>query len=387
MNVLYLMPAEGFGGAERQGLIHIRWMRMQGNRVTAVVGKSPAMVSQLEESEQDTLWLDSFPPALPNDSSVSGALIHASHWFGGLRRFANLLAPVVEDRKIDVIVANRTFAWVLGAALHRRTGTPFVIRAGSRPRMAFLAPAARLMDQFGATPTLLISNCRAVEAALAPHINVPRMIVPNAVDLEQFRPRNTGAACRRLGLDCDRRRVALAIRPSADKGMELLFEVARRTRIVYPDIEFVIAGDYHQRSRYMAAAERANLVGCVKFLGHIDNVADLYATCQLALLTSPADSIEGSPNALLEAMACQRPVVATAVGGIPELISNGQEGFLVPDDQPQQAVEAILRLMHDEALRDQMGNAGHRRARTKHAPRFIVRRMMKRIARHVVVGS
>ena len=77
----------------------------------------------------------------------------------------------------------------------------------------------------------------------------------------------------------------------------------------------------------MEAIAQLGLGDVVKFVGHIDAVADLYAASDLVMLTSPNHSIEGSPNALLEAMACGKPIVATAVGGIPELIQDGSRGL------------------------------------------------------------
>jgi glycosyltransferase involved in cell wall biosynthesis len=72
---------------------------------------------------------------------------------------------------------------------------------------------------------------------------------------------------------------------------------------------------------------------------------------------------EGSPVSLIEAMAAARPVVATAVGGVPDLVRDGEQGLLVPPGDPSATAEAIVGLLRDGARRRAMGAAGRRRVR------------------------
>ena len=222
MHILYLMPASGFGGAERQGVLHIHWLRRLGHCVTAIVGRSEPMVRNLADTSNDTIWFDDFPPTRSAKSTVLGDVMCATRWLRGVTDVAGQLEHLIRERDIDVIFANRTFAWAIAAQLNRFTGCPFVLRAGSRPRRDYLAMGARLFRSFDAEPSLFISNCHAVEDRYKAYIRVPRMILPNAVDLEVFQPRNRISACQVLGLEYNRPRVALAIRPSADKGLTFL---------------------------------------------------------------------------------------------------------------------------------------------------------------------
>lgn len=377
MHVLYLMPAEGFGGAERQGVIHIEGLRALGHRVTAIVGRSAPMTRRLSGgwNSEDTIWFDSFPPPR---AAAAGVLTHCQYglsWSQSVRRNAREVRNIVNGRDIQVVVANRTYAWVIAALTELRSGLPYVIRAGSRPRVEWMSGILRIARVLQLEPSLFFSNCRAVERCFEPHLRCPRVILPNAVDLREFGPRDFRLSCQQLGLDPLRPRVALALRPSHEKGIELLCQVASLVREVRSDIEFVIAGDYWERHLCQRVVRDRDLADTIRFVGHIEQVAELYGASHLVLLPSRSNSIEGSPNALLEAMACSKALVATSVGGIPELVEHGCEGILVRDRDAQAMADAIMELLQDKCARQAMGCAGRRKAGTQHAAPSIVQRL------------
>ena len=93
----------------------------------------------------------------------------------------------------------------------------------------------------------------------------------------------------------------------------------------------------------------------VEFLGHRSDLADLIKEAQGTVLPSRD---EGLPLVALEAMAASRPVVASAVGGLPALIDDGKNGLLVQHDSPRDLADALIRLRNDPALRRTLGRAG-----------------------------
>lgn len=113
-----------------------------------------------------------------------------------------------------------------------------------------------------------------------------------------------------------------------------------------------VAAALHQQSRTLKLAER------VDFSGWQENVAGLYAGCDLYV--HPSHS-EACPLAVLEAMAAGRAVVATSVGGVPELVVDGHTGLLVPPRDPVRLAEAITQLLQDDGTRAQAGDAGRAR--------------------------
>ena len=109
-------------------------------------------------------------------------------------------------------------------------------------------------------------------------------------------------------------------------------------------------------------ASQLNLSENILFLGRRDDVSSLLACCDLFVLPSWA---EGLPNCVLEAMAARLPVVATRVGGIPELIEDGRNGLLVPPKDPAALAAAIRRLLEDSSLADKLAQGAQERARTE----------------------
>src|SRR5207237_10506535 len=103
----------------------------------------------------------------------------------------------------------------------------------------------------------------------------------------------------------------------------------------------------------------------VHLLGHRLDIAAILARCRAACLCSSA---EGLSNALMEAMAARLPIVATAVGGNPELVRPGENGLLVPYGDPQSLAEKLFELLTDEARADAMGRQGRARVEAELTP-------------------
>jgi len=127
----------------------------------------------------------------------------------------------------------------------------------------------------------------------------------------------------------------------------------------------VIVGDGPDRSALERLTRTLGLQRSVIFTGMRANVAPFYALADVFALPSLS---EGSPNALLEAMACGLPIVATRVGGVPEIASDGTSALLVPAQQPLAMAGAIARLLDDAALGGQLGAAARRRVLADYTP-------------------
>src|SRR5690606_16452936 len=112
----------------------------------------------------------------------------------------------------------------------------------------------------------------------------------------------------------------------------------------------------------------AGLTGRVRFLGWCRDLPALYGTVDAVVLTSRN---EGTPVALLEAMAAGRPVVATAVGGVPDIVEHGRSGLLIGDRDPAAIAGAVGRLAREPALRAELGRAGRAQAGRFRASRLV----------------
>ena len=122
--------------------------------------------------------------------------------------------------------------------------------------------------------------------------------------------------------------------------------------------EAVIAGDGPDRPAVEGEVRRLGLQSVVRLAGERDDVGELLAKADLFVLSSRS---EGLPLSILEAMATGLPVVASRVGGVPELVVDGETGLLVPPGDPHALAAAIERLLDDPALRRRLGTAGRTR--------------------------
>jgi sugar transferase (PEP-CTERM/EpsH1 system associated) len=141
-----------------------------------------------------------------------------------------------------------------------------------------------------------------------------------------------------------------------------------------PEARLVLIGEGPERAKIEACVREYKLAGRVVFLGLRRDVARLLAAADLFLLTSIS---EGIPLTVLEAMAAGLPVVSTRVGGVPEIVADGQTGLLAPAGDDEALAAVILQLAGNENLRRQLGDAGRERART----RFSEERMVGEYAR------
>ncbi|MBC7224401.1 MAG: glycosyltransferase family 4 protein, partial [Anaerolineae bacterium] len=130
-----------------------------------------------------------------------------------------------------------------------------------------------------------------------------------------------------------------------------------------PDVELRIAGtgDPAYRARLEAFIREGGLEGSVRFLGVLDRMGMVraYESCGMVLLSSRQET---APGIICEGMAAGRPVVATAVGGVPDMVADGETGFVVPPGDPAALADRTVHLLKDEALRQRMGAAARERA-------------------------
>ena len=142
------------------------------------------------------------------------------------------------------------------------------------------------------------------------------------------------------------------------KAHEVFLDAATRIRAAVPDVRFLIVGDGECRSALEARVDALGMRDAVRFLGWRADLDRLYADLDVVVLTSRN---EGSPVALIEAMAAGVPVVATAVGGVPDVVAHGTSGLLAPLDDAATLAEHTVTLLRDRARALAMGSEGRSR--------------------------
>jgi len=144
-----------------------------------------------------------------------------------------------------------------------------------------------------------------------------------------------------------------------EKNHALLIKAFSQVASECPKIQLWLVGDGELREEVQRTVSRLALHHKVFFLGIRADVADLLAKCDILVLSS---DYEGLGLAVIEAMAAARPVVGTAVGGIPEIVEDDVTGILVPPRDSNALARAILRLVRHRGIRSQMGKEGQKRA-------------------------
>jgi glycosyltransferase involved in cell wall biosynthesis len=198
-------------------------------------------------------------------------------------------------------------------------------------------------------------------------------VVPLGLDLDPFLDGGAAGQLRReLGIGPAAPVVAIVARLVAIKAHEVFLEAASIVSRQRPDVRFVVVGDGERRAELEALVERRALGGAVHFLGWRRDLPEIYRDVDVVALASRN---EGSPVSLIEAMAAGRPVVATGVGGVPDLVEHGVNGYLVDPDQPAAMAEALLALLEDPGRREAFGGAGRKRV----YPAFAADRLLRDI--------
>ncbi len=193
-------------------------------------------------------------------------------------------------------------------------------------------------------------------------------IIPNAV---VFAPEPPAEAQPPAELR-ERPLVGVIARLQPEKGVANFLKAAARVTPEFPEAHFVVAGDGPLRQELATLTKDLNLRGHVHFLGFRSDASALMKSLDVLVVPSVT---EGSPLVTLEAMAAGVPVVASAVGGIPDQIRHDKEGLLVPPGDPDALGDALLALLRDHERARRLGEAGRRHAASQFSHATMVRQI------------
>jgi glycosyltransferase involved in cell wall biosynthesis len=306
--------------------------------------------------------------SLTDDGPVGEAIRRdgiAVHALRAQRRPARALLEFVRrlrDLRPAILHAFLFHANVFGCLAGRLAGVPRVIASlrvceEGRPRRAAIERLAlRLADRIVCVAAAVRDHARRKAGLPADRL----VVIPNGIEI----PHDSTAGPRPF-----RRRVLTVAHLRPQKGIEDLLRAVPAVLAAVPDASFTIVGrDDAGGCRRMARS--IGVESAVRFAGETDAVGPFYDDADLFVLPS---RWEGCPNTVLEAMAAALPVVATSVGGTPELVVEGTTGLLAPPRSPAALARRIVELLQDPARARAMGAAGRARV----AAEFSTRRMVE----------
>ncbi len=274
------------------------------------------------------------------------------------------MARILDDARPDLVQTNSTFAHLYGGLAARRHGLPciwyFHDLVEARRLRGGIARFWRLLASVSATHVVAVSQ--AVLDSLGVDSSTGTVIYAG----QKEPPAATAPDLRtRLGLSQDVRLVGYVGRIAHVKALDVLAKAAQRVIRTASQTHFVLFGEalFGQTGYRQALVEqvaRAGIADHWHWLGYVQNVTAYLPQIDCVTLPSRREALG---LALLEAGIAGKPAVGTRVGGIPEVIVDGETGILVPPEDPEALADAILRLIQNPVQADEMGRRAQARVR------------------------
>jgi len=277
---------------------------------------------------------------------------------------AGRLVRILRSHRIEVFHAQDVYSDILGVPCARVARVPLVV-ASRRWHESTPRPVHRIASRLGFRLADVVTvNSASTAATMLAEMRLPPervVVVSNFVSeaaFEQLSPSSIAEWRARLGLPTDRLVIGCVARLVPVKHHDMLlrgFAAMRQATACH----LALAGDGPLRAPLEAAAAELGIAGRVSFLGHVESDRNLNQLFDIVALSSRH---EGFPNALVEAMAAARPVIATAVPGNVDAVEAGRTGLLVPDSDPTALAAALDDLVANAGLRETLGMQGKARA-------------------------
>ncbi len=360
LRVVRLMDRLNVGGPARQAIELSARLGAPSWRTVLAYGTVEPHEESLENAAKERgLSLEYIP-----------ALARPLNPLADLRAFFAILGLLRRERP-QVVHTHKSKAGALGRVAAAWAGTPVVIHTyHGHVLHGYFNPIANRIFRFiesllaRLTDRIVVLTKTQRDELLGLGIGRPEQyaVIPSGVDLEPFLRSESlrGKLRGELGIADAVPVVGIVGRLVPIKRHEDFLMAAKLIVGELPDCRFLIVGDGERKAELEDLSYRLRLQGRVHFLGSRADMPKINADLTVGVLCS---TNEGLPMALIEAMAAGKPVVATKVGGVPDLVVNGETGLLVEPERPEKLARAILEVIQDPARAKKMGARGREAAR------------------------
>ncbi len=342
MRVLHVIDSLNPGGTERQCLALVRRLSARGVANALFYGRTGPL---LRDAERLTDTLRPSPAIRFRSVRIPLQLIQ--------------LARMIREWAPDIVQTYGFYSNLPGLLAASFARVPVRV-AGRRQLAQYLSPAQRLADRWAwKLAHRVVVNSEAVREQVVSRegMRADRVVViRNGLDLGEWRTADRGPN----GGDGDVV-VGMVAHFRKMKDHPTFLRAAREILSVVPSVRFHLVGSGTLEGTARDIAQRLGIAAHVDFLGGLEGEALRSAVRRFRVSVLSSKDNEGLPNAVLESMGAGLPVVATAVGGTPELIEDGSTGFLVPPGDAAALAERVVLLLKDPGLARAMGERGRQR--------------------------
>lgn len=338
MRILHTESSLGLGGQEYRVLLEAQGMEKRGHVVVV---------------------------ATPQDSQLAVLAglrgLQVKMMTSGNRGWMTLIPSylrVITKCEIDVVNTHGSLdSWAAPIAGRISSRHPIIIR--TRHKSTPVSKSLRHRLLYGKLPHAVTTTGEAVRQQFITRnrLSPSRVIsIPTGVDFERFHPQPPDASLRtNLGLGSHGPFVGAVTFLRPEKGMGVLIEATRLLKNTFSTLECLIIGDGGEKPALLARIREFGLEQSVHIAGFRQDIPALLTLLDVVVIPSLE---EGIPQSLTQALAMERPVVASAVGGVPEVVEDGVTGLLVPPRNPAILAEKIAVILKNSTSAARMGQMG-----------------------------
>jgi glycosyltransferase involved in cell wall biosynthesis len=357
MRIINVVTRLNIGGASPPIISLAAGLPKYGHESLLVVGTpSQAEGSMNEDAERAGVQLLEIPELRRDPDALSDVKALAA------------LVRLFRRRRPDVVGTHMSKAGALGRVAARLTGVKVIVHTyhakafyvfDRRWKEQVTILSERALARLGSGSIVVSEKQRRDFVDLGIDSPERLRVVRYGLKLERYMeaPSLPHTLRQELGLPAASRLVGVIGRLVTMKGQEVFIRAAAKLARRFEDVFFVLVGDGDNRRDYEALVDQLGLRGRLLFLGWRRDVPNVLGNLDIVVLPTVND-FEGTPLAVIEALAANRPVVATDVGGVSEVIRDGETGRLVPIRDDDAIVEAVASLLDDPVAGAAMSAAG-----------------------------
>jgi glycosyltransferase involved in cell wall biosynthesis len=336
LTVLHTEWSDGWGGQEIRVVEEARGVAECGHRVLIVARPQCRILAKAREAGLETRELE----------------MRRAFDFAAVKK----LRDIIRAERADIVVTHSSVDSWIGTFAAKHAGAKLI-----RTRHLSSEVPSHPFNIIYRLPDAVVTTGESVRRQLIKHSRLREekvVSIPTGVDVEKFAPRPADLAAKRaLGLPDDCKVVTMVAVLRKFKRHELFLEAARLLKGEGEGLRFLVVGEGPRRAHIERMIREKNLGECVIMTGHLDDVRPVLSFTDVAVLSSGWG--EGVPQAVAQALAMARPVVATDVGSVSELVRNEETGLLVPKEHAEKLAAGISRMLKEAEFAKECGERGN----------------------------